>query len=956
LGEACTTVKLTFKNQTEPGKPDVTTTALPGNKGENSTTISLDLIKGHVYNVILDATDPYGNAGAGVTSTDWTYGLPYFGVGLAVAGPKVQNEPFDIIVKALKADGTVDVSVNTAFQLSANKLGVTFPSGDNQLIEHGQATVPVVVSEVYTSADGLKITAYEVNPIPGQEAIRSGTSEVIVVNPATIDAPHNVTAWDRDDDQGGVAVVRWDKSNNDPFAGIGRAVPGVDGYPVMVETRGSYAGSTVITYTITMTEAGNVGIAAYRWTSSGNADGSGTKITSTGFLPIGSLGVEIAFSAGTLAGTETWTIRCTPKYTGGNPVTEYRVLRGDDVNGDKTPDHYHFIASQEPDADAIPTTDVDTYAQDGPGDKDYGMYYVVAYSGTGVSSVENVPGVEGPRIFHDLDAPDAKVGDIFDLSISPAGAPINSAMAGPAVVKSVDNIPPDAVTDLVVEVSGDALSFTWSAVTTGGGTPEIVPVTYNIYRVANEAYFTPNTSNLLADRISGSQDIVTFVDAGDVGHNVVGDVNNNYFYVVKAVDGGGNMSGISNRVGEYDVDLKSTPTTDWNLVAGPVGGEGITKASELQSAILNSNAVAYWVAASQGYVQYVPGIEPTNFPVTRGHSYYVNVTANTIWSIAGSLTTPVFELITTGSTDWNTITVPLDKVLITKASELQADIPNSNAVAYWDAASQGYVQYVPGIEPTNFPVRTGRAYYVNVTANVVWPESSQASPAKELLSKRQLSNQTFGTSPHIVYGVVETSKGTIPKASELTITAFIKDRPSDILTHDLPQNPGTPVKLDYQEATGIWLVQVAGFGKWSQGETLRIDFHDKSSGQSGYHEIILSDDPVQNLSGKVLRLSAPVPEQSALLQNYPNPFNPETWIPYKLAHSSDVTVKIYNIQGQLVRTLNLGHRDAGFYVDKESAAYWDGRNDTGEQVASGVYFYQIKAGTFNATKRLVILK
>jgi flagellar hook assembly protein FlgD len=69
-----------------------------------------------------------------------------------------------------------------------------------------------------------------------------------------------------------------------------------------------------------------------------------------------------------------------------------------------------------------------------------------------------------------------------------------------------------------------------------------------------------------------------------------------------------------------------------------------------------------------------------------------------------------------------------------------------------------------------------------------------------------------------------------------------------------------------------------------------------------------------------------------------------------------VTITIYNVQGQLVRTLNLGRREAGFYVSKENAAYWNGRNDSGEQIASGIYFYQIKAGTFDATKRLVILK
>jgi flagellar hook assembly protein FlgD len=93
-----------------------------------------------------------------------------------------------------------------------------------------------------------------------------------------------------------------------------------------------------------------------------------------------------------------------------------------------------------------------------------------------------------------------------------------------------------------------------------------------------------------------------------------------------------------------------------------------------------------------------------------------------------------------------------------------------------------------------------------------------------------------------------------------------------------------------------------------------------------------------------------------LLQNYPNPFNPETWVPYRLSTAGDVNINIYNVTGQLVRTLELGHREAGSYTAKERAAYWDGRNATGERVASGVYFYNIQSGSFHAIKRMVIVK
>jgi hypothetical protein len=99
-----------------------------------------------------------------------------------------------------------------------------------------------------------------------------------------------------------------------------------------------------------------------------------------------------------------------------------------------------------------------------------------------------------------------------------------------------------------------------------------------------------------------------------------------------------------------------------------------------------------------------------------------------------------------------------------------------------------------------------------------------------------------------------------------------------------------------------------------------------------------------------------VPKHSVLLQNYPNPFNPETWVPYRLAKSGDVKVNIYNVAGQLVRTLELGYREAGSYTVKERAAYWDGRNNLSERIASGVYFYHIQSGSFHATKRMVIVK
>ncbi len=113
-------------------------------------------------------------------------------------------------------------------------------------------------------------------------------------------------------------------------------------------------------------------------------------------------------------------------------------------------------------------------------------------------------------------------------------------------------------------------------------------------------------------------------------------------------------------------------------------------------------------------------------------------------------------------------------------------------------------------------------------------------------------------------------------------------------------------------------------------------------------------------------LASLIPEETALLANYPNPFNPETWIPYQLAEPAAVTLAIYDMNGQMVRRLAVGYRAAGIYQSRSRAVYWDGRNQFGESVASGLYFYTLtvrtetrgetKVGDFTATRKMLILK
>lgn len=115
-------------------------------------------------------------------------------------------------------------------------------------------------------------------------------------------------------------------------------------------------------------------------------------------------------------------------------------------------------------------------------------------------------------------------------------------------------------------------------------------------------------------------------------------------------------------------------------------------------------------------------------------------------------------------------------------------------------------------------------------------------------------------------------------------------------------------------------------------------------------------DILESMVANAKEAKANLPKVSKVFANYPNPFNPETWIPFQLSEAAKVTVQIYNAQGKLVRRLDLGQKEAGYYLQRNKAIYWDGRDQNGDQVASGIYFYTLQAGSYKATKKMVILK
>ena len=257
--------------------------------------------------------------------------------------------------------------------------------------------------------------------------------------------------------------------------------------------------------------------------------------------------------------------------------------------------------------------------------------------------------------------------------------------------------------------------------------------------------------------------------------------------------------------------------------------------------------------------------------------------------------------------------------------------------------------------------------FINATPTADFGQFRSASPEGELrllmtpsaTDTRQLTVSIHTTAIADLYGY-HFSIQYDPAVLEL-LTAS----PSSVLAAVLPQS----YWHISQQGTLLELIQTRQGtmeGVMAAGALATLVFNVKKTGAPASQPLIqlvdlqLADSltraiPV-NVVAEQVSMTELFPEKPMLLQNYPNPFNPETWIPYQLSTDSDVVISIYDTQGERVRQLDLGYQHVGTYITRGRAAYWDGEDMYGKQVASGLYFYQIWMGAFSATRKMVILK
>ena len=291
----------------------------------------------------------------------------------------------------------------------------------------------------------------------------------------------------------------------------------------------------------------------------------------------------------------------------------------------------------------------------------------------------------------------------------------------------------------------------------------------------------------------------------------------------------------------------------------------------------------------------------------------------------------------------NMLSVPLAPWTPMTARSLVA-LTGATTIITLDTATQRFVAWTPSAPIDGFPIEGGKGYIVNVPqprnfafVGAPWSNETESAAAPPVIAADMqqeswafvVSGRLEGLPSFDGYRVTVRNLRT-----DSTISAFVQGDYFAAATADLSRRS---------------VVQV--------GDMIEI----RVIAPDGNVEAQTRNFQVtpENLANAVLSVkieSIGQPEGNRLLQNFPNPFNPETWIPYQLNESAEVVLRIYDNTGSVVWSMDLGFKGEGFYMTRSKAAYWDGRNDMGEQVVSGVYFYQLQAGSYSATRKMLILK
>ncbi|MCZ6678982.1 MAG: T9SS type A sorting domain-containing protein, partial [Candidatus Poribacteria bacterium] len=292
----------------------------------------------------------------------------------------------------------------------------------------------------------------------------------------------------------------------------------------------------------------------------------------------------------------------------------------------------------------------------------------------------------------------------------------------------------------------------------------------------------------------------------------------------------------------------------------------------------------------------------------------------------------------------NMISLPLMPPTPYTASRLAEEI-GATIVVKMDSAQQKFVGFTADSSEEGFLIEGGKGYIVNLPdartvpfVGSAWSNSPEVAPAGPPID-RPGEAWAFVVSGDVQHAEMGSNYTVVVKNLHTGAVA------TDGITSDDRRFAAVWADLNRRRVVEV-------------GETLEITMLDEGGNiVSGPFQRRIDIADIQKAYLSLPLIVGDVrPADTLLAQNFPNPFNPETWIPYQLKAPADITIQIYDGFGRVVQTLNLGLKPAGFYTTREAAAYWDGRNNAGEPVASGVYFYTLRTQDYTATRKMLILK
>ena len=377
----------------------------------------------------------------------------------------------------------------------------------------------------------------------------------------------------------------------------------------------------------------------------------------------------------------------------------------------------------------------------------------------------------------------------------------------------------------------------------------------------------------------------------------------------------------------FDVTL----TPGLNMVSIPLMPEEPYTAKSLAE-MLGATVVIQLDAATQSFVGYTVAEEGDGFGIDGGMGYIVNTPAGGMVKFTGSA--------------WDNQPEPEEAPVVEEpvVEEPVVEAPVVEEPVVEEPVVEAPVVEAPAAEET--------------PAEVVAEE-----PAAEVVAEEPAAEEAPAEEPVVEEVAAAPALSTFKSAWAFVVTSDIQGMHTGTAYTLVAENLRTGiiatenVTSAARRSSAVW----ADLNRKSvveAGDKLEIALYDERGNiVSGPFQRTVSTADIRNAFLSLqLNVGDVQPKDTILAQNYPNPFNPETWIPYQLSKSTDVSIHIHNVAGHLVRTLDLGLKPTGAYMTPATAAYWDGKNSVGERVASGIYFYTLQTPEFAATRRMVILK